>query len=70
MDRVCVGCHLFRGTICVHIHLFIQKFLAFLQSVIYNMYVEVGNSFCCQDWETFPVDRNNYFSDKLKGRET
>ena len=37
---------------------------------MYHIHVEVGNSFCCQDWETFPVDRNNYFSDELNERET
>lgn len=70
MDRVCVGCHLFRGALCVHIHLFLQKSLAFLHNVMYHIHVEVGNSFCCQDRETFPVDRNNYFSDELNERET
>ena len=70
MKGVCVGCYLFLGTICVHIHLFPQKSLAFLHNVMYHIHVEVGNSFCCQDWETFPVDRNNYFSNELNGRET
>ena len=58
------------GPLCVHIHLFLQKSLAFLHNVMYHIHVEVGNSFCCQDWETFPVDRNNYFSNELNERET
>lgn len=70
MKGVCVGVHLFRGTLCVHIHLFLQKSLAFLHNVMYHIHVEVGNSFCCQDRETFPADRNNYFSDELNERET
>ena len=37
---------------------------------MYHIHVEVGNSFCCQDWETFPVDRNTYFSNELNERET
>lgn len=70
MKGVCVGCYLFRGTLCVHIHLFLQKSLAFLHNVMYHIHVEVGNIFCCQDWETFPVDRNTYFSNELNERET
>lgn len=58
------------GPLCVHIHLFLQKSLAFLHNVMYHIHVEVGNSFCCQDWETFPVDRNTYFSNELNERET
>lgn len=66
MKGVCVGCYLFRGTLCVHIHLFLQKSLAFLHNVMYHIHVEVGNSFCCQDWETFPVDRNICMRERAK----